>query len=373
MTLKDRIKQEKDASASGKDATRQAVWSICEEENFLKPKEEMIEQIENNELIHLLPKNYYVGQVIDTEKFESLSNNTEFLNRRIRAYVRKITILYNIKTKERANKIKVLMVEVNTHSINRKEIPKLVNAIQRGILCKTIIIFYANDRDYCNYKVVVPFCHMGANNKIMVLDSFEETRWCHKFDLERIFKNAKDLIQNGEIDINSIQDKIVENIKNFPIDFDIALDIISSYEEYTYVDAFDTIFSYLNQGEVEDILYDTEYEDILSYSDIYGEESFYDLNSDEYLSPMQEGFTKRSRIIQALEERNQSFKGFFTGLEKLKTFFEESSDEELVKFYENYMSGSYEYFLEEKSLDEMMEDHEDDEDYYDLSDNDEEF
>ena len=303
-------------------------------------------------LLNILPERYYIGQVIENEKFEDLSDNTEFLNKRIRAYVRKITILYTIRNSNNTNEIQIINVDVNTNEINPKDIFELIRSIQRGILYKTVIILTSEKDVYSKYKVAVPFCHNGVNKDIMVIDSCEETYWCSEYDLLSIFDEAAELLNNGKNDISLIRDKIVEKVRKYPA----ILDLIYSGENYSYVDAFNTIFSFLTQEEIEDILYDVENEDLVYYSDDCDEESFDDLDFDYCSSDIPDDFSKRNRIIQALEEKDSSLKGFFTVLEELKTYFEGISDEDIIKQYEDYMGGWYENFLKEKEWEENDED-----------------
>ncbi len=306
----------------------------------------------DKELLNILPERYYIGQVIDNEKFEDLSDNTEFLNKRIRAYVRKITILYTIRNSNNTNEIQVVHVVVTTNEINHRDITELIKAIQRGVLYKTVIIFTSEKNVYRKYKVAVPFCHNGVNKDIMVIDSCEETHWCSEYDLLSIFDEAAELLNNGKNDISLIRDKIVEKVRKYPA----ILDLIYPGEDYSYIDAFNTIFSFLTQEEIEDILYDTENEDLVYYFDDCDEEPFDDLDFDNYSNQIEDDFSKRNRIIQALEEKDSSLKGFFTVLEDLKIYFEGVSDEEIVKRYEDYMGGWYEDFLKEKEWEENDED-----------------
>lgn len=308
----------------------------------------------DKELFNILPERYYIGQVIDNKKYEDLSDNTEFLNKRIRAYVRKITVLYTIRNSNNTNEIQVVNVIVTTNEINHKDITELIRAIQRGVLYKTIIIFTTEKDVYSKHKVVVPFCHNGVNKDIMVIDSCEETHWCGEYELISIFEETKNLLSNGINDISLIREKIVENIRKYPTRFDC----IYTCEDYTYIDAFNTIFSFLNQEEIEDILYDTEIKNLVYYSDNDNEESFDNLEFDYCSGQEVDEFSKRNRIIQALEEKDWSLKGLFTELEGLKTYFEEISDEEITKHYEDYMSGWYDDFLKEKELEEYIDEEE---------------
>ena len=308
----------------------------------------------DKELLNLLPERYYVGQVIDNKKFEDLSDNTEFLNKRIRAYVRKITILYTIRNSNNTNEIQVINVVVTTNEINHGDITELIRAIQRGVLYKTVIILASEKDEYDKYKIAIPFCHSGVNKDIMVIDSCEETHWFSKYDMLSVFEEAAALLNNGKNDISLIRDKIVEKVRKYPADRDFFFE----HMDHTYVEVFNTMFTALSQEEIESILYDTENENLLDYYSSEEDENFDDSTSDNSRHLMLEEFSKRNLIVRAIEEKELCMEKLPMSLEKINEFFEEKSDKEIIELYEDYMVGWYDDFLEEKEWKEFIEDDE---------------
>lgn len=307
-----------------------------------------------DELLEILPKKYYVGQVISNEKFESLSRNTEFLNKRIRGYVREITVLYVIRNSNNSNELQIINVEVNYRDIRRSELKELVEAIQRGILYKTIIIFTSDNDWYNEYKIVVPICHPGKKKEIMVIDSFEESCWCAPCVITTLFKEAMASFDNKKIDISLFRDKIVKGVRRYPAENFVFI----SGENDDFLNAFNTLVKTVDEEEIRDILYGFEEEDVLLYDD-EDDESFSDesgINANYnclYSSP--KGYYKSEQIICALERCESSSQSPYLDIEKAKEYFKENNDEDIVNSYECYLEYFYQDFIEGKE-DEICDD-----------------
>lgn len=318
--------------------------------------------------LDILPECFYVGQKIDLEKFESISGNTNHLNKRIRAYVRDITVLYTIRTKKYSEEIQIIEVELNVPKIQKWDFRELIYSIQRGILYKTIIIFsYANKNFGQEYKVVVPLTHGGKKKEITVVDGYKESCWLWKKELADVFEKAKNICSGSNFDIRDVYNSIAEKTEEYPAEYNIYS------EETSERDNCFNILSEILEDELDDVFYNMDYENIIFSPEWYDQKellddferedenddddddddddqidySFYRTDKEWDKLVHKERYHKSKFLLSMIEEKETDLDCSEDEIFRAKEYLKDLNDDSIVEKYEEYLSDMEDVDFEE--------------------------